>query len=140
MSIKPSFLGRGAAFPLRLDANGIRPEFVEDEELVKDSIQAIILTDIGERPFRVKRGVLYGTRVSRLLFESSESVLDQALFDIRSALATWEPRITLLDVTVERAYDSLSKSHGARINVLFSYRATNRTDNLVVTVSEEVTL
>lgn len=140
MSITPSFLGKGAAFPFRLDTNGIRPVFASDEELVKDSIQAIILTDIGERPFRVRRGVLYGSRASRLLFESSESVLDQALYDIRATLNAWEPRITVLNVTVERTYDANSGSHGALINILYRYRATNRSDNLVITVPGEIVL
>lgn len=132
-ALKPSFLGRGFAFPLRLDATQSRPAFSEDEERVKESIHAFISTDIGERPFRVRNGVPYGTRFRSLLFTNSvEAAADIAKFDIKRGLATWEPRIIVLDVTVDTKFVFPgTRMRGLLVNVPYRYRATNRLDNFV---------
>jgi uncharacterized protein len=129
--LSPSFLGRGFAYPLRLDATGTRPAFTQDEERVYESIRSILNTNVGERPHRVKNGIPYGTRFRSLLFTNVASAIEVAIFDAKNALTVWEPRIILLDVSAERAVDPLSKLKGIRIYIGWTYRATNRPDNHV---------
>lgn len=131
MTQSPQFLGKGLAFPLRIDATGTKPEFSANEDLVFESIEAILNTDIGERPHRVKNGVPYGTRFRTLLFSNVDAAIDLAMFDARRALETWEPRIIVLDVRIDKHRDANTQMFGIVIQILFRYRATNRVDNFV---------
>lgn len=125
------FLGKGPSFPFRLDETGTRPSFSQDEDIVFESIESILNTNIGERPHRVKNGVPYGTTFRNLLFNNVEGAIDTAKFQAKRALSTWEPRISVIDVSVERYRDRASGLVGIVVNVLFAYRATNRVDNYV---------
>lgn len=132
MTTTPAFLGRGFSFPLRLDATGTRPSFSENETLVKESIDAILNTRIGERPHRVRNGVPFGTRLQSVLFSPSTVVVDIAKFDVRRALTTWEPRIVVLNVAADTTQDPTTRAAIVVVNVTFRYRATNRVDNFVI--------
>jgi phage baseplate assembly protein W len=125
-------LGRGFSFPFRLDATLTKPSFSEDEELVRESIDAIINTSVGERPFRVRDGVPYGTRFQELLFNNVKAASDIAKYDVFRALTAWEPRIIVLAVTTDTDFvfpDTNLK--GMLLDVSFRFRATNRIDNFV---------
>jgi phage baseplate assembly protein W len=125
------FLGKGPAFPFRLDATQTKPAFSSDEDLIFESIESILNTDIGERPHRVKNGVPYGTRFRSLLFSSVDAAVDVAKFDARNALDTWEPRIIVITVDVFRRRDPVSQLFGVLLHIVFRYRTDNRTDNYV---------
>lgn len=125
-----STFGRGPAYPVRLDSSNSRIVISRDEATVRESIAQIIGTDISERPYLLKDGQPYGTRVRRLLFSGVDAARTAAQFDVERALSTWEPRITNIYVTTAV---SNTGNGGAKllINVSFRYRASNRSDNLV---------
>jgi phage baseplate assembly protein W len=127
--LEPQTLGRGWAFPLRLDERGNKPLFTQDEQRVMESITSIIRTNIGERPHLMRNGIPYGTRFQELLFSSADAAVDMAVFDAKVALHTWEPRITILDVKAYKHYDQLAEMYGVIVNIAFRYRATGRVDS-----------
>ncbi|KYG03524.1 hypothetical protein BE21_04620 [Sorangium cellulosum] len=91
-------LGRGFAFPLRLDRRG-RFALVEGQEDVEQSIRVILGTRLGERVMRSR----FGSVVPELLFEpATAATAERVVHGIRGALTRWEPRIDLLDVSVAR--------------------------------------
>ena len=59
-SAAASFLGRGWAFPFRVDPVGA-PELVSDEEDIRQSILIILGTDPGERVMRPEFGYKPGS-------------------------------------------------------------------------------
>ena len=129
-----SIFGRGLASPMQLDVTGARPLVVSEEILVKMGIMNILFTDAGERPFLVKQGVPYGTRIRRALFEDADVASDIVKYDIKSALSVWEPRIVVQGV---QTAVKVGEKGGATLmtNIIFRYRSTNRSDNLVVPFS-----
>ncbi|WP_437765348.1 GPW/gp25 family protein [Sorangium sp. So ce281] len=90
-------LGRGWAFPIRLDRWG-RFAMVEGQEDVEEAIRIILGTRLGERVMLAP----FGSEVPSLLFEPSTAATAARIQSaIRGALARWEPRIDVLDVAVE---------------------------------------
>ena len=132
MALRPTFLGSGFSYPFRLNATLTAPAFSRDEQLVKEDMTALVGTGVGERPFRVRNGVPYGTRVRALLFSNDEGLFDLVRHDVREALRVWEPRIIVLEVDVERFVDTITRLVGAAVLIQFRYRATNRSDNFVI--------
>lgn len=109
---------------------------MEGVDLVEQSVREIIYTRAGEgiRAFNIRRGVLYGTRLHRYLFESVDHVRDLVSYEVKRALDVWEPRILVRRVDVSAPAD-LSTANGRKtvlIDVQYVLRATNRADNLVV--------
>ena len=103
---------------------------VEGESLVNQSISEILLTAIGERPFEVKNGVPFGSRIPLYLFSSAEDVRDNVDFEVKRALSTWEPRIVVNHVTVTDIRPSGERDpRYVRVEVNFRYRLDNRPDN-----------
>lgn len=126
----PSFYGRGVAFPLRLDATKSRPLIVENEDLIFQSMDDIINTDIAERPFLTKNGRPYGTRCRRIIFDSADVAIDIITYEVKAALDVWEPRVIVDKVTA----DEVPQAQGGVLimaTTFFRFRATNRADNLV---------
>lgn len=130
ISSPPSILGTGVAFPVRLDSTGSRMATVSEEDLVESDIFALLSTRKGERPFRIKNGVLYGVNLDQALFAPVEVAIDIISYETKQALQIWEPRIVYFDTVVT------STRYGSSIvlqaKTTFRYRATNREDNLVV--------
>lgn len=126
----PSLYGKGVAFPLRLDATNTRPLLSSDEQLVKESMEQIIFTNIDERPLTVKNGVPFGTRCKSMLFESTAAAIDVIRYDVKRALDTWEPRIIVERVDAAE-FGEPGKESGIVAVVHFRYRTTNRSDNFV---------
>lgn len=99
--INSKFIGRGFAFPMRVNATG-GIALVGDHEELEESMRLILGTAIGERPMRP----LFGCRVHDRLFDS----INAATFglvgeDVRDAIAMWEPRVDIEDVIVTRHPD-----------------------------------
>lgn len=129
--VLPSLLGRGIKYPIQLSGGG-GIAMVESDAIVIQSITEILLTAIGERPFVIRDGVPFGSRLPLWLFKSAEEVRDNAGFEVKRALTTWEPRIivnytTVTDVTPAGDRDP----RYVRIDVNFRYRSDNRPDNWV---------
>jgi len=131
MTTSPSILGLGFAYPFRLNANRAKPLFLSEEELVRSDMHALLNTDIKERPFLVRNGVPFGTRIPGLLFDNSTTAKDTAVYDATRSLNTWEPRIVLLQVTGSVQSEGGGKNNLVIVDVMFRYRATNRLDNFV---------
>ena len=125
----PSFLGRGLAYPIQIATKG-GLALTEGETLVTQSISEILLTDINERPFTVKEGVPFGSRLPSYLFRSAEEVRDLATFEVKRALDLWEPRIVVnyVEVTDHRA-DGAEDPRYVRIVVNYRYRSSNMNTN-----------
>jgi phage baseplate assembly protein W len=89
-------LGRGWAFPIRIDRQG-RLALSEGQQKVAESIRIILQTRIGERVMRSR----FGSEVPGILFEPATSATaDRLISAIRKALVRWEARIDVVSVDV----------------------------------------
>jgi phage baseplate assembly protein W len=118
------FLGSGWKFPPQLDARG-RIALVHQEHDVEEAILMILRTQKGERPMRPQ----FGSDLHLLTFMPNDaSTQGMACRYVREALAWWEPRIEVLDVTAEAD----PRDAGCmRISVSYRLLATNSERNLV---------
>jgi len=122
--VKRAFLGRGWRFPILPGPAG-RLDYTEGDENVEHSLRVLLLTSLGERAMRFD----FGSRASELVFApSGQRHLRLLETTVREAVRDWEPRIDLLDVSVESDLEEPE-----RVNVSLSYqvRATNTRSNLV---------
>ncbi|WP_404786865.1 GPW/gp25 family protein [Altericista sp. CCNU0014] len=92
-----SHLGRGLAFPLRVNVQG-RVQLSETILNIEESIQIVLRTQLGERVYRPD----FGSRLSELVFApmNAQTLLLLRLH-VQEALTQWEPRIVLEDVRTE---------------------------------------
>ena len=118
------FIGRGWAFPLRVDATG-GIALVSREQEIEEAIRLILGTSPGERPMRPE----FGCRINEYLFASADSETANGVSrEVRGALQRWEPRIDVSDVVV--TFDGLDSTL-LYIDVRYAIRATNDRRNLV---------
>ena len=90
------YLGRGLAFPLRVNARGEIALVGGDEDIVQ-AIRVILGTRPGERVMRPD----FGCRVHELLFEPRDAATAAHIQKyVNIALQRWEPRIQVLGVNV----------------------------------------
>lgn len=112
MANETQITGRGLAFPIRANEKG-QAVLIEGVELVNQSIRLILLEQRGERFFLRE----YGSRIEELMHEPNDEVLESLLNTyIREALATWEKRITVIDVRFEREVETMRCTIVYRIN------------------------
>lgn len=108
----------------------------EGESLVRMSVMQILNTTVGERPFQIRNGEMFGTRLKLYLFESVAQITELASYEAKRALDLWEPRIVVDYVLVISASKmGVGDPRFIGVNPHFRYRATNRQDNLVVPVT-----
>jgi phage baseplate assembly protein W len=95
------WLGKGLAFPVRRGP-GAPPPFVEGPDKVRQAIRIILDTEPGERIMRPS----FGCGLQRY-FMKPNTVATRTLIehDVRLALASWEPRIDVRDVSVSSGDD-----------------------------------
>lgn len=125
MDDKKDFLGRGWAFPARLDAKTGAVATAEFEDDVREAIRIILGTAPGERVMRPD----FGCGIYDMVFEVIDSAsLTRIANLVTEALARYEPRIELTGVDV----DPYRAAEG-RLEVSVSYRVrrTNQLGNLV---------
>ncbi len=78
---------------------------LKNEESIKQAVKNLVLTKLGERLFRP----LVGTNTTTYLFELSTTFSENSLIEeIENVLTTYEPRITLKNITVD-VNDELSE-------------------------------
>jgi len=126
MQQQKDFLGRGWAFPPRLDDSTAGVELVEDDEDVRQSIRIILGTARGERVMRPD----FGCGIHDLVFESFDTTsVERVRTETTEALRRYEPRIEVLAITV----DATDAGSDGRLEVGIDYRvrATNQAGNLV---------
>ena len=117
-------IGSGLAFPLRVDAHGGLALSHQDQD-VEEAIAVIVGTAPGERPMRPE----FGCGIHDYVFETIDSrAIGRIEYEVRLALERWEPRIEVLDVSVDSSFADRGE---LLIEILYSLQATNDMRNLV---------
>lgn len=124
MSDPADFIGRGIAFPIRIDQSGSM-SMTSGADDINSSIGIVLSTAPGERLMRPH----FGCRIWELLFEpinaNTMGLMQEA---VREAIGRWEPRVELDDVRVE---PSVGAEGRVLIYIDYTIRATNDRRNLV---------
>ncbi len=93
--VKNDFLGSGWSFPVGVDARG-RVALSRRERDIEEAIVIILLTPKGQRIMRPD----FGCQIHDLVFAPNDATTaGLAVYYVEEALAMWEPRIRVLDVT-----------------------------------------
>ncbi len=118
------FIGRGWAFPIRIDANG-GIALVSREHEIQEAIRVIVSTAPGERPMRPD----FGCRIHDFVFSPSDGATAAAISaEVTSALTRWEHRIDVDDVVVLFTAEDPSVLY---IDIHYRLKHTNDRHNLV---------
>jgi phage baseplate assembly protein W len=122
--VSDDFIGSGWAFPIRTATTG-DIALVSGEEEIEGSIRLILGTAPGERPMRPE----FGCAIHEYTFApTSASTIGRIAYDVRQALARWEPRIDVRDVDVVPDPEDPAR---LSVHILYSIRRTNDPRNLV---------
>ena len=118
------FVGAGWAFPIRTDsAGGIA--LVSGVREIEESMELILRTAPGERPMRPD----FGCRIHDEIFAAVRpATIGRIAQDVREALARWEPRIGVTEVTISVDPNEASLLY---IDISYTIRSTNDRRNLV---------
>ena len=122
-TMNTDFLGKGFAFPLRVNSRGGITRSQQAQK-VQESILTILGTQYGERVMRQN----FGCNLESLVFAPNDlATANLAQYYVEEGLNTWEPRILLEEVTVTNDYDQ------NRLVIQISYRlkSTYEPQNLV---------
>lgn len=115
--------GKGIAFPPGIGMNG-GWIFSEGPENIRENIRIILLTHAGER----LRLPSFGAGLRRFLQEPiGEATRARLAESVAAALARWEPRIRVKDVTVEA---DPSNPEGLIATVAYELTATGQAEEL----------
>ncbi|MGB0113077.1 MAG: GPW/gp25 family protein [Ilumatobacteraceae bacterium] len=124
MSDPADFIGRGIAFPLRVDQSGSIATSSGPADL-DSSIRMILTTAPGERLMRPA----FGCKIWELLFEPiNANTLGLMSEAVREAIGRWEPRVTLDDVRLDASQRNVGE---VLIEIDYTIRTTNDRRNLV---------
>jgi hypothetical protein len=89
---------RGINFPFKKGKTAL-PEPVVDAELVKQSLQQIVLTGRNQRVMRPD----FGCDAYSFVFESNDDLLGELIrTEVGAAIARFEPRVVVQDIGVAR--------------------------------------
>jgi phage baseplate assembly protein W len=112
-------LGTGWAFPPGVDARG-HIALARQERDVEEAIRIILLTPKGQRVMRPE----FGCRIHDLAFSPNNATLTGlATYYVEEALAMWEPRIQLEEVTAR-----VDNEHAERLLIDIAYRVKATAD------------
>ena len=117
------FVGRGLAFPLRVDATG-GLSLVSEERELEEAMRLVLGTAPGERPMRPDFGCGIHDHVFSPIDASTAGVL---AFEVRRSLERWEPRVELVDVEVRPG----GEDGVLHIDISYQVAGTNDPRNLV---------
>jgi hypothetical protein len=118
------FVGAGWAFPLRTDATGSIALVAREREL-EESIRLILGTAPGERPMRPE----FGCGIHDFVYAPADAeTAGRLAYEVRTALARWEPRIEVNDVLVTIDSDDRSLLY---LEIRYSLATSNDPRNLV---------
>lgn len=119
-----AFLGRGWAFPPTFSKGGNDVKMLEAEEDIKNSLEILLSTSVGERVMLPE----YGANLDRQVFQSLDTTFRTYLTEqIRTAIIYHEPRVTL--DTVDYQDDPLNGKIDITVN--FTVISTNTRYNIV---------
>ena len=95
---RDALLGSGWAFPVQVDTRG-HIALVRGAQDIEQAMRIILLTPPGQRVMRPE----FGCRIHDLIYAPvGGTTFSLARRYVEEALAMWEPRITVLEVTVQR--------------------------------------
>ncbi len=118
------FVGRGWAFPVRVDATGGIALVGGDTEIA-ESIRLILSTGYGERPMRPD----FGCGIGEFVFAPVDAgTAGRIAYEVRISLERWEPRIEVTDVLVTA---SATESSTLYVDISYVISGTNDPRNLV---------
>lgn len=120
-----SFLGRGWSFPPSFDNQTKGVVMSEGEADIRESLQILLGTRLGERIMRPA----YGTNLDRLMFDTIDTAMVATLEkDLEFAIALYESRITLSQLSVLQ-----DRQVEGRLLIVVDYvvSKTNTRNNLV---------
>lgn len=123
-----SFLGTGWSFPPAFNRNSGTVEMVTDEEDIKQSLNILLSTSLGERVMQPK----YGCNLNDYVFEGlSSSTIGYIKERVANSILYYEPRIIAekIDVTADDNADLLEGKF--TISVEYSIPGTNSRFNYV---------
>ena len=135
-----AFLGVGLLAPFARDQ---KSDFVSGRgvELIKSSIRRIVgvrgasETAQGELRWRTE----FGSQLYRLRHSNNDDVLaDIARVYVVDAITRWEPRVSVLDVVIERAASTFGPNTVLRITVRFGVINQNVPSNRVFLAVDQV--
>jgi uncharacterized protein len=119
--VNPDPYGRGVGWPFRLGLAGIAES--EGVRRIEESMRIILRTQHGERAMRPN----FGSNLMSLVFAPNNSATaNLARFYVEDSLTRWEPRIELVDVTVE------NDDHNGRLLIAVTYRLRAANDTRVL--------
>ena len=125
MSLDNTFLGRGWSFPPTFDNQGRSVRMVEAEDDIRQSLNILMSTHVGERVMRPT----FGWRRDALVFEPiSTSFATFLKWEVEKAVLFFEPRVELDSVRFERLAD---REGLIEMRLDYTVRATNTRNNLV---------
>jgi len=121
--VHSDFLGKGWSFPVSPESSG-HVAMSAEEKSIREAIWIILATSPGERVMRFD----FGCGLHDLVFSLNDAdTVGRVQKEVRDALIRWEPRITVLDVTVEVK----GRGEVLLINIHYQVRTTNNFFNLV---------
>jgi uncharacterized protein len=119
------FLGRGWSFPPSFSKATNELILVADEDDIRQSLDILLSTTIGERFLQPQ----YGCNLQHYVFEPMDATTQTLIkLTVRDAITVFEPRIKLLSVKLD---SSLLVEGRIDIAVEYIIRATNSRFNLV---------
>ena len=123
--VEENFLGRGWSFPPSFDNQGRSVRMVSAEEDIRQSLQILLATRLGERVMRPS----FGWKREALMFDSMSANFATDLRDeVKTAILFTEPRITLDKVRLEPSRETEGL---IEIRIEYTIRSTNSRSNLV---------
>ena len=119
-----NFLGNGLHFPIDHNGQG-QFRMARHEESVRQAIWMILSTSPGERVMRPD----FGCGLHNLVFGvNNAATAGQVAAVVQEALALWEPRIDVLDIS---AWADPEQANRLLIEINYRVRSTNSRFNLV---------
>ena len=120
---RSDFLGEGWTFPVNSKEFG-QVAMSGEEKSIREAIWIILATSPGERVMRPD----FGCGIHDLVFAlNGAETVGRVQKEVRAALIRWEPRIAVIDVTVEVK----GRGEVLLINIHYHVRTTNNFFNLV---------
>ena len=111
------FLGAGWSFPVQIDTRG-RVALSRRERDIEEAILLILLTPKGQRVMRPE----FGCQIHDLIFAPNDATtVGLAIYYVEEALAMWEPRIQVLEVT---AAPDETRTERLLIEITYEIKAT----------------
>ncbi len=123
-----SFLGTGWAFPPAFDKESGTVEMVQEEEDIRQSLEILLSTSIGERVMQPS----YGCNLRDYQFEPVSNTFIGFLVDlVERAILFFEPRILVENISITEPADSQLLEGKLLISVYYVIAGTNSRYNYV---------